>query len=467
MKRLWICCAAVAALGISLPELAAQTAGGSGSYQSILAQAGMASADEQGYGGFKPNNPTGTPTSYSPSFSSEGIQGPDTSQVIDGSLSPAAPMAGTADSSCSSCTAGSIGSFAPSTSLGGCDGGGYGYGGIGNGSLYSDGGVDGGGYGCISPVLAAPSRNYFGGLYGLAFDRDFEDDVFLTRNPAGAILRSTDADTGTLGGLETVFGTRTAAGIGWEARYWGLFADEATANLTGTSFQTYLVDLQNLIWPATGDTVLDVFDRGTDHTIRRDNELHNVELSMLRRGGSFNGFRGRGGSYEMLAGFRWFEFDEEFCWHVTGPVDPVFLSYNTEVGNTLLGFQLGGRTETYWTQRLRFFTTNKVGVYNNRARATQVISNTAGAYATVNGTDFNFTDDKNDVSFLGELDLGTAYHLSPCSRLVTGYRLIGVSGIALAPNQYNNFNFEPAIRDIQTNGDLILHGAFFGFEFCR
>lgn len=331
-------------------------------------------------------------------------------------------------------------------------------------------GAVGASVGAIAPVVAAsPSRNVFFGLRGLVFDRDFEDDLFITRNPSGDILRSTDADTGTLGGLEFFLGTRGSNGSGFEARYWGLFADEASATVTGSSFATYITDLQSLYWPTTGEDVRTVVDRATSNTIVRDNEIHNIEFNMLRRGGCYTTRRGRSASFELLHGFRWFEFDEEFRWDVVGATAPTSLRFDNSVQNTLLGYQLGGRSEICLGKRLRLQAGTKAGLFNNRARVSQSVANPAGTYATigVGGPDYNFEDAKNDVAFLGEFNVGTALRLGKASRITTGYRVIGVSGLALGPNQFSNFNALDAIRDVQSNGSLLLHGAVFGIEFCR
>ena len=485
MKRLLICCAAMAFWAFDHSELAAQSGSRTGSYQSILSQSGVPGYNTGNYGnGYSTQGYPGITTGYQQPVANAVVspQPPIANQGIAPAIQyPSQPAATAYGSGCNSgCNTGgampapsaSQGAYNVGTTYGsgavnyggGCDSGIAGA----IGPAYSDSPVyaPGQGIGC-GPVAAAPSRNYFYGLNGLVFDRDFEDDVYLTRNPAGDQLISTDADTGTLGGLEFFLGTRNACGNGFEARYWGLFADEATYTVNGASFATYVTGLQDLIWPTTGENLQTVFDRATSNTITRDNEIHNVELSMLRQGGCFKTRFGRCGTYELLSGFRWFEFGEEFHWDVNGATPPDSLFFDTEVGNTLLGAQLGSRVSLCMTDRIRFNVATKGGIYNNRARASQSIIDDAGVYATVNGVDYNFNDSKNDVSFLGELDLGVSYHTSRCSRVNLGYRVIGVSGIALAPDQYNNFNFAPAIRDVQTNGDLVLHGAYFGMEFCR
>ena len=68
---------------------------------------------------------------------------------------------------------------------------------------------------------------------------------------------------------------------------------------------------------------------------------------------------------------------------------------------------------------------------------------------------------------IGELDLGLAYRFSQRVRANVGYRLIGINGIALAPNQIpRNFENENEIYRINSNDSLILSGGYAGLEMC-
>ena len=121
------------------------------------------------------------------------------------------------------------------------------------------------------------------------------------------------------------------------------------------------------------------------------------------------------------------------------------------------------------TERLRFGAGLKAGLFNNRARSSQSLSDNFGTFGQVNGgEDFNFQDSKNDIAFLGELDFSLVMHVSFNARARIGYRAIGVSGVALSPDQIPlDFRHTPSARDTDTNGSLLLHGAYVGLEFAR
>lgn len=316
--------------------------------------------------------------------------------------------------------------------------------------------------------------NWVVGVNALIFARDYEDDKGLSYNSTpGQYLFSTDADLDTFAGVETVVSRRNCSGSGWEARYWGLYPNSTSTmidNMPGTA----LTGLQNLDFAPAMANVLEVYNAADRHRITRDNTINSLELNLLRNGGSFTGLRCRNAYYELLGGFRWFQFNEDFTYSAINSAAPwpSQLDYGINVKNSLLGFQLGGRTEWCLTDKLRLATGLRGGVFNNRMSHQSRIADQFGNEATIMGGPFNgemydYESTKNDIAFLGELDTGLIYQISCRARLNFGYRVLGVNGVALAPNQFP-YNFTDAndIRRIDSNGGLLLHGAYVGAQFC-
>ncbi|MFM7563647.1 MAG: hypothetical protein ACKO81_11495, partial [Planctomycetota bacterium] len=187
--------------------------------------------------------------------------------------------------------------------------------------------------------------NWVVGVNALIFARDYEDDKGLSYNSTpGQYLFSTDADFQTFAGLETVISRRNCSGSGWEARYWGLYPNSTSSmidNMPGTA----LTGLQNLDFAPAMANVLQVYDAADRHRITRENTINSLELNLLRNGGSFTGLCCRNAYYELLGGFRWFQFDENFTYSAINSAAPWpnQLDYGINVRNSLLGFQLGGR----------------------------------------------------------------------------------------------------------------------------
>lgn len=308
------------------------------------------------------------------------------------------------------------------------------------------------------------------GVTGLIFRRDLEDDRGLSYNAGGASLYSTDSDFGTAGGAELMIGRRRCNGFGWEARYWELFPGQSDISFGGTPY-TSLTGLSEIYHTPSGAYVNTFYDRATVHRLYRDNDFRNVELNGLRNGGCFDCGRG---TYELLGGFRWFEFDEDlrYATNSTWPGHPAQFNYDTSVSNTLLGAQFGGRVEHCLKGRWRLSSGLTLGLFNNRIRHYQRMYDAAGGtdaeiYAGPwNGTSYNIRSDKNDIAMLGELNAGLWYLVCQNLRFGVGYRVFGISGVALAPDQipYNFTDLRETER-INSNGSLILHGATVGMQY--
>ncbi len=308
------------------------------------------------------------------------------------------------------------------------------------------------------------------GVSGLVFRRDLEDDRGLSYNAGGASLFSTDSDFGTAGGAELMVGRRRCNGYGWEARYWELFPERSDITFGGTPY-TALTGLGEIYHTPSAAYVNTFYDRATVHRLYRDNDFRNFELNALRNGGCFDGGRG---TYELVGGFRWFEFDEDlrYATNSTWPGHPVQFNYDTSVANTLIGAQFGGRVERCLRGRWRLSSGLTLGLFNNRIRHYQRMYDEAGGTDAQifagpwNGTAYSVRSDKNDVAMLGELNAGVWYLVCQNLRFGVGYRAIGVSGVALAPDQIPyNFTDLREIERINSNGSLILHGATVGMQY--
>ncbi len=387
-----------------------------------------------------------------------------------------------------------------------------------------------GGYQPCAVAPLAPARNmWFGSIGGLVFHRDFEDDKLLAYPlgmPRTKSLLSTDADPGAMGGVEAIFGRRFCNGYGIQVNYWGLFSEVGVAEASGGNPQTTWHTSSYLSYnPGGGANMMDTYlNAATSFRARRTNEFHNIELNFLKYttatrnyncnpcgngcgGGGFGracglgcnpcgqacgqscgqacgqacgscGIRGGCGcfganprpfSFDLLAGVRFFKFDENFFFRTSTAGDYVSnvndMYYDTDVENNLVGLQLGGNINYCICPRWKLVGGTRFGVYGNSINQRQQIYGLAGyAYANTGAyvnQDYNIQTTKTDVAFLGQLDLGLEYCITQCWSVGFGYRVISVTGVALAPNQipYDYSDYAEA-GYIDSNSSLILHGGY-------
>ena len=325
-----------------------------------------------------------------------------------------------------------------------------------------------------------PGVNRVWGLNAIAFGgRNFNDDSRLlatsTTNPADT-LSTGDADISDFGGFEASVIQRNANGRGVGLRYFGLFDNDRFASLPGFQNTYSLVGLANVV-TSSGDGN-DLFNVNGTQGVERGSNITNFEVNWLER--TIDTFFGIPVAYkENLIGLRYFGFDEDLVYG--NSFQQVFngasaVQYRSDARNDLFGVQIGQRADMPLTQRFGLTFLGKFGVFNNRARTAQNFRtlDSGGNFietATVankGNVPYDFNDQKDSLAFLGEAELGAYYQVRQNMRLKIGYRAIGVSGLALADRQIPARFYQPNVANFaDTDGDMILQGGFFGFEFVR
>jgi len=324
--------------------------------------------------------------------------------------------------------------------------------------------------GCCQPLW------YVRGL-GLVMGRDYGNRVWVsyeTGNNANQLMNTQDTGQQWEGGGEIRFGRYFCCNR-WavEAAYWTLdnfegFASQTHASGVSTPLSFFDVVYQN--GAIAGDPV-DLFDGAEAHRLWRENEVHNVELNIIRLadadpcGGPF--------SCDWFVGVRFFRFTEDLTFGslrqgATGwGVDPADEGYLADrVENNLIGSQVGCRLHYRLLPRWIFTISPAVGIYGN------YIEHRFNAYrgdgelfdtAPASYPGYPVSSDEGAISFLSQVDLGIRWLISERWTTEIGYRVIAATGIALADHQIPPFVVDtPELADIDHNGHLVLHGAYVG-----
>ena len=318
------------------------------------------------------------------------------------------------------------------------------------------------------------NANWVVGIYAASFARDYEDDRQLSRNANGNVLSTRSADEGDFGGYGVSLTRRGSDGRGIELRYWAFNPDDS-AQIDGPGLEPLqLLNLDQLQHVPTGRDLQDIFYSADNHLLVRNTDINNFEVNLLNNGGHYYTRRGRAANFELVGGFRWFQFDEQLAFiSNNNPAQlPAQTLYETRAENDLVGFQLGARNEICLGRRLSAFSSISTGIFNNHIKTRQrffdqnesvpVFSSGPSA-----GQEFDFGDSKDDVAFLGEIDLGLTYQVSQRLRARFGYRAFGIAGVALAGDQIPfDFANTDRIQRANSNGSFLLHGGYVGLEAC-
>jgi len=345
----------------------------------------------------------------------------------------------------------------------------------------NDSGCTTGSPSCVPENLCQPKPRglWYASAAGLVMGRNKPNRVWTTyenNNNANQLMNTRDVDPDWTGGADLRLGRYIACNR-WaiELGYWSVDNFSASSSQTNANSVSSPLQFNDLEF-AVGDPVQDYFDSAAEHRLSRRNELHNVELNLIQSDLTIS--PDSVWTHRMLMGIRFFKFDEDLIfstldqggtWGGNGGLDEVSMSSSVE--NNLLGVQLGCLFQRRLGSRARFFVTPKVGVYNNRienrfdlrrgdgtAAVPSSFSNVSGSYPVESATDV--------VSFLTEIDAGIEWQLSHNWSIYGGYRVIAISGIGLSDNQIPQYIVDiPEIADIDTNGSLVLQGAFAGLRY--
>ena len=147
--------------------------------------------------------------------------------------------------------------------------------------------------------------------------------------------------------------------------------------------------------------------------------------------------------------------------------DDNVLFYDIEADNQLVGFQLGCSMNWLVGCKWNFFADSNFGVYGNQIDTRQRVFSPGGGTVRLVGTgeDADFSASDEDIAFLGEARLGVGYQLTCNCRATAAFRVIAISGVALAVEQIPaDFSNATLVEYIDSNDSIVLHGVQTGLE---
>jgi hypothetical protein len=268
-----------------------------------------------------------------------------------------------------------------------------------------------------------------------------------------------------------------------ELVYWGLFPETSEQNPTDPLIS--LIDFSDLDYAGGPGATLDtLFSPAEMHRILYKYDFNSVEVQLVGNsmmGGPFGGARtmpsmGSRCGFGWLAGFRYIDYSEGFLFSAdnddtTFNNDPDEAHYQVSLDNDLIGFQVGSGFNFWWTQRISTYAIGKVGIYNNHVTQLQQIYGTAGPVTINNGpntgAEFFVESSKDELAVVGQIDLGVRWAMNQRWAFDAGYRIVGMSGVAIAEDNVQRGNFQnlQGIADIQTQGMVLLHGGYAGVTY--
>lgn len=196
-------------------------------------------------------------------------------------------------------------------------------------------------------------------------------------------------------------------------------------------------------------------DSGTDFQTSYMSTLNSVELNSRTRQWS---------RLAPLAGVRFIKLHDEFD-RLSGDGSTQLQMSTTD--NLLWGFQVGAEALLWDVGPVRLQSTMKAGVYYNdidldTGGGDITVTDPATMATTTVETTANFAGEH--IAYFGEVNLEFAYRVGRHFTVRAGYTAMWLDGVALAPDQHDNFSIQGGIGAFDY-GTVMYHGSYVGGEF--
>lgn len=284
--------------------------------------------------------------------------------------------------------------------------------------------------------------------------------VHPVRGGANTVLTSRRLRYDTAPGVRLLYGSRGRNGLGWEAGYLGLYGMYADSDV---------VDPNGISVPGALGSNVPGFSAARRLRPQYFSTLNVAEANALLTECSRHGDLSARLPWDrcphvrttdLIGGFFWAGLDESASLGITPP-GAASTAYAVATTSNLFGAQLGMRRRTEW-ERFALEGTFKAGV------AGSFLSASADPITTplVQGTQYRDSRSLRTTSagLLSTITITAIYRLNDTWGLRAGYNMAWLSGLALAPNQWDFTDTPTSGTTLRGAGGLFLQGASLGLE---
>lgn len=315
----------------------------------------------------------------------------------------------------------------------------------------------------LAPVRADETYAVFDALF-LQRDNVVAGRPLVLQDSGGpAAIDTGDLQFSVQPGMRVFYGRAADCAPGWEVGYlgvWGMFADATAASTTGS--------LQAPDPLGTPPGVLNGADfaRATYRS-----SLNSAEANLFWRScdGGYNRRAGEPwrrcdnyceGTVDWLLGFRWAGLDEAAALTFTPSGSPGAGLYAVNATTNLMGLQVGSRGRMTWNR----------WAFEGWAKAALAGSGMSQSQSPIENSIIDFQErparssSEAGVGFIGDMNFTAVYRLTDAWGLRMGYNLIWLSGVALAPNQFDFRSPDATGTNLNGGSSVFLSGANLGVE---
>jgi len=301
------------------------------------------------------------------------------------------------------------------------------------------------------------------------------DALYMQRNSdksitPGPLVLNTDTQAAAIGpgdlqfpvapGYRVLVGTRATEDIGWEVGSLGVYSMFADAIASGSD------NLQ--IPPPLGEKTagLRAFSaaQATYGSVLNSVEANAILTRQYVHLPHFNAYPydaiGYAITVDWMTGFRWAGLDETAALALGPDFQTLDTLYSTRTSSNLFGWQLGVRGRVDWERWAL------EGVLKGALAGASVSQSQGPIVDPITGDVIRPGNSAQTANVGGIFELGTSlvYRLSDVWGLRVGYSMLWLTGVALAPNQFDFSTNGLAATTVDTNNTLWLGGGSVGLE---
>ena len=255
-------------------------------------------------------------------------------------------------------------------------------------------------------------------------------------------------------GVRSFYGRRSPDSGGWEIGYFGVYGQSATRAVAAPAGEfLQLPEPLGGVFTADADAAL----------VKYSSVINSAEANVFSTATSWREPAGGWLTVDWLAGFRYIGVEEQSSITIDACAgDPDCAdraAYRVNTRNNMFGGQVGGRGRMTWNNcALEGWA--KAGLLGNAQKEIQapLVTSSGATIPRVSSAT------GGEVGFVGDINLSVIYRLTDVWGIRAGYNTVWLSGLALAPNQYDFSLDENAGGRLDPSGGIFLHGANLGLE---
>lgn len=290
-----------------------------------------------------------------------------------------------------------------------------------------------------------------------------ERPIVVSSTAPNASVISAGDPVSTIGtGARVVYGNYGEEDLGWEVGYVGVFGMNAAREATSAGGT---LEATNPAFAAQTNLRDGFSARVTDST-----SINSVELNGVIHDydGGFNRRSGRpaqrcegydGGHVDWIGGFRWANLQDAAVLAIPPGTSPQPSTYGVNAASNLFAAQVGTRGRMAF-ERWAVEGWMKIGI------AGTVLSQSQTLYDPFATKAFRQpkSSDTAGMGMIADMNLSAIYRFNDVWGLRAGYNLMWLTGVALAPDQWDFVASPAGGTGINGTGSIFLNGANLGLE---